>query len=99
MLSKEQIRILLLIKKCHSSTKALVLPFGENQKIQNDLIALHSLFLKIIQDELLQEAKEEEEHACECSPYTNEQIAKWAKADRKKIYNTIKNHQLRNVTK
>ena len=97
MINKQQLRILALIKTCHKKADSLVLPFGENQELKKDLAVLHSLFLGMIHQKLLKEAEEEEQYLSDCSPYTDQQIKKWAKADKALIHRTIKNHQLRNV--
>lgn len=98
MISKDEIRILRLIKSCHKKADSLVLPFGENQELKKDLAVLHSLFLRMIHHGLLKEAEKEEQYLNNCSPYTDEQIKKWVKADKSEITKTIKNHELkRNV--
>ena len=99
MINKDQTRILALIKACHNKADSLVLPFGENQELKKDLAVLHGLFLGMIHQKLLKEAEEEEQYLSDCSPYTDQQIQKWAKADKAQITKTINKHQLRNVTK
>ena len=99
MISQSELRMLRLIKSCHNKADNLVLPFGENQELKKDLAVLHSLFLGMIHHGLLKEAEEEEQYLSDCSPYTDDQIKKWAKADKAQITKTINKHQLRNVTK
>jgi hypothetical protein len=94
VINKDQTRILKLIKACHNKANSLVLPFGENQELKKDLAVLHSLFLGMIHQKLLKEQEEEERYLSNCSPYTDEQIKKWAKADKAQITKTINKHRM-----